>query len=721
MIKDIIVAAQKTPPAPPVYFNEVWVAGQTVNGELGQNTSGFGVGRSSPVQVGTDTNWSRISAFANLTHAIKTDDTLWAWGNNQNGQIGDNTTISRSSPVQIGTDTNWKFVISPLGLKTDGTLWSWGRNLGGELGQNDTISRSSPTQIGTGTDWAYVNTFALGGTPVAIKSNGTLWVWGASDQAGLSRDSRLPELVYEDMDYTQIRSYSNFSMGAYMGYGIGFDGKLWGWGANTSRILGDGTNVNKTLPVQIGIDTNWSKIYAGVDSSGNSHNFSIKTDDTLWTWGTNTVGQLGLLDTTFRSIPVQVGPDTNWKTVSQGESFTIALKTNGTMWAWGRNTSGNLAQSNTMALTATRSSPVQIGTRSDWTQISSGASHTIAIRSDGTLWAWGNGGSRQLGITTPFTGNRSSPTQVGVLSNWSQVAAGRLHSMAIASDGTLWTWGGNASGQLGSGLTNTLSSPTQVGTRSDWTQISARNDSSFGIRTDGTLWSWGLNTSGQLGLGVSSNRSSPTQVGTLTNWASASMGTEHVAFMNQSGVLYTAGGWSTSTFNSKLGIGRAVVDETSRSSPIQVGTDTNWDRLLGQDMAVKKTDGTSWAFLYRSSPIQIGTDTDWSMISCDAGVPKFGIKTNGTLWQWTSSALTSYSQSFGTSTDWKNVSYNKNGPYAIFTKTDGTLWFWGNNSNGQGGLGDTIYRSSPIQVGTLSSWVSASAAATHIAIIKRYT
>jgi alpha-tubulin suppressor-like RCC1 family protein len=285
----------------------------------------------------------------------------------------------------------------------------------------------------------------------------------------------------------------------------------------------------------------------------------------------------------------------------------------------------------------------------------------------------------------------------------------------------LWTWGGNASGQLGSGLTNTLSSPTQVGTRSDWTQISAGSDSSFGIRTDATLWSWGSNTSGQLGLGVLSNRSSPTQVGTLTNWASASMGTDHAAFMNQTGVLYTAGQWNTSTNNSKLGIGRLSIDEISRSSPIQVGTDTNWDRLLGQDMAVKKTDGSSWAFLYRSSPIQIGTDTDWSMISCDYGVPKFGIKTDGTLWQWTSSALTSYSQSFGTSTNWKTVSYNKNGPYAIFTKTDGTLWFWGNNSNGQGGLGDTIYRSSPIQVGTLSSWVSASAASAHIAIIKRYT
>jgi alpha-tubulin suppressor-like RCC1 family protein len=720
MIKDVIVAAQKTPPVPPVYFNEVWTVGNNGQGELGTNESIFA--RSSPVQVGTDTNWSIISANNSITYAIKADGTLWAWGDNSQGALGDNTTISRSSPVQIGPDVNWALVNYALALKSDGTIWTWGRNVGGILGVNDTINRSSPVQIGTDTNWYdFIKEPFVVNNRAAIKTDGTLWGWGDSTYLGLSRDNTKADIVYGNIDKTPIRSYSSVAMGQFLGYAIGFDGTLWGWGHNANFMLGDGTSVDRTLPVQIGTATDWSKVSAGDSTSitVSNHKVGIKTDGTLWGWGLNNFGQLGLLDVTSRSIPTQIGPDTNWKEAVAGNSFTIAIKTNGTLWSWGTNTNGVLGL--LTAATAHRSSPVQIGTRSDWTQISSGTSHTIAIRSDGTLWAWGNGSLRQLGITTTFTGNRSSPTQVGVRSNWTQIATGRSHSMGVASDGTLWAWGGNVNGQLGISTATGRSSPVQVGTRSNWSQVRAGSSSTFGIQTDGTLWAWGFGTQGELGLGTLVTRSSPTQVGTLTNWVSASMGTNHSGVMDNNGIIYTAGDWGTFTSNSKLGIGRLVVDDTIRSSPVQIGTDSNWSKFSGQGMVLRKTDGTEWAFQYRSSPVQIGTDTNWATISADAGVPKFGIKTDGTLWRWTSSTLTSYSQSFGADTNWKTLSYSGNGPYAFFTKTDNTLWFWGSNSNGQGGLGDTIYRSSPIQVGNLSSWISASAGIDHSAAIKRYT
>jgi hypothetical protein len=294
--------------------------------------------------------------------------------------------------------------------------------------------------------------------------------------------------------------------------------------------------------------------------------------------------------------------------------------------------------------------------------------------------------------------------------------------MAIKSDGTLWTWGGNTNGQLGLSVTTGRSSPVQVGTRSDWTQISAGNNSSFGILTDKTLWSWGLNSSGELGLGDTITRSSPTQIGTLTNWASSSMGFFHAGFLNENGVLYTNGlyGFGLSADN---GIGRVVIDGTYRSSPIQLGSDTDWEKFSGDYAVLKKTNGTHWAIPYRSSPIKIGTDTDWETITAEnSGYPAFGIKTNGTLWKWTSTNLTSYSQSFGTDTNWKSVSTSANGPFTLFTKTDGTAWFYGSNSNTQAGIGsNTSFRSSPVQIGTLSSWVSASAGVTITALIKRYT
>jgi alpha-tubulin suppressor-like RCC1 family protein len=720
MIKDIIVAAQKTPPVPPVYLNELWGMGQNSLYPLGLND---GLDRSSPVQVGTDTNWSSISS-GQTSFAIKTDGTLWSWGANsfqEGGDMGVGDTINRSSPVQIGTHTNWKTVTSKLALKTDGTLWSWGRNDLGQVGLGDTVVRSSPVQIGTDTNWAEINNIYFNLSNAAIKTDGTLWVWGYNDgqMLGLTRDNAKFATIDSDLDYTYInRSFTMVSMGKIVSYAIGFDGTLWGWGSNANRAIGDGTTTNRSVPTQVGIDTNWSKVIAGKSIIGPSdfHNFAIKTDGTLWGWGNNSVGQLGLLDIAFRSIPTQIGPDTNWSKVSAGTSFTIAIKTDGTLWSWGSNTNGTLGLRTAAIASSNRSSPVQIGTRSDWTQISSGTSHTIAIRSDGTLWAWGNGSFRQLGITTTFTGNRSSPTQVGVRSDWTQIAAGYSHSMAISSNGTLWSWGGNADGQLGIGVATGRSSPVQVGTRSDWTQVDANRIVSSGLRSDGTLWSWGDNSYGNLGLGVYTNRSSPTQVGTLNTWASASsIGLFHSGVIDNTGIVYTAGYFTTATDTNNLTMGRRSTDLINRSSPTQLGNDTNWSKIFAGGV-LQRTDGSVWGI--RSSPVQLGTETNWASVTSQYGdyTVNWGIKTDGTLWRWN---INTYSQ-VGTDSDWKTLT-SPFGGYVHFTKTNGTLWFWGMNNVGQGGFGDTIYRSSPTQVGTLNTWVSASNYSVITHLIKRYT
>ena len=192
---------------------------------------------------------------------------------------------------------------------------------------------------------------------------------------------------------------------------------------------------------------------------GDTSGAGIKTDGTLWTWGGNNLGTLGNNTMVDSNVPIQIGTDTNWKTLEVGQAHIIALKTDGTLWGWGNNFQGQLGIGTTTA-SGVRV-PTQIGTATDWKTISSTYNHTLAIKTNGTLWAWGrNDYTGQLGDGT--TTNRIVPTQIGTATNWAFISAGDHHSMAIKTDGTLWTWGNNDGGELGTGNTTTYLNPTNI-------------------------------------------------------------------------------------------------------------------------------------------------------------------------------------------------------------------------------------------------------------------
>ncbi|NBS70056.1 hypothetical protein EBT31_14260 [bacterium] len=204
-------------------------------------------------------------------------------------------------------------------------------------------------------------------------------------------------------------------------------------------------------------------------TAGREHALAIKTDGTLWAWGSGDSGRLGLNDTADRSSPVQVGALTTWAQVAAGGGgSTFAIKTDGTLWSWGYNYTGNLGLNDSGPYTR-RSSPVQIGALTTWKQISAGDDHALAIKTDGTLWTWGNNGSGRLGLGD--TANRSSPVQIGALTTWSQAGGALSHSVSLKTDGTLWSWGSNTSGRLGLNDTINRSSPVQIGALTSWVRI----------------------------------------------------------------------------------------------------------------------------------------------------------------------------------------------------------------------------------------------------------
>jgi alpha-tubulin suppressor-like RCC1 family protein len=387
---------------------------------LGQTITGF-------TDQGSDLGTKYVTKeyistfYPNLVPGMK-QPTLYAWGLNNNGQLGDGTTIGKSSPVTVlGTGAVWVQVTARsnasytiAGIKSDGTLWTWGQNATyGGLGDGTTINRSSPvTTAGGGTTWKQVVTFIYG--TAAIKTDGTLWTCGY----------------------------------------------------NLNGQIGDGTAINRSSPVTTaGGGTTWSQI------SGSNSLAAIKTDGTLWTWGLNVYGNLGDGTSNNRSSPFTVaGGGTTWSQVSVGYNSSAAIKTDGTLWTWGQNDFGSLG--------------------------------------DGT------------------TSNRASPaTTAGGGTNWRQISGGQTPA-AIKTDGTLWTWGYNVWGQIGDGtLTNRSSPVTTIGGGTNWRQVDTSYTFSAAVKTNGTFWVWGLNNSGQLGDGTTISRLSPvTTVAGGTNWKSVAAG-----------------------------------------------------------------------------------------------------------------------------------------------------------------------------------------------------
>jgi alpha-tubulin suppressor-like RCC1 family protein len=327
----------------------------------------------------------------------------YSWGDNWAGQLGNGSTgSSQASPAQIGAGEDWAVLDAgyshAVALKTDGSLWAWGGNFSGQLGDGTTTNRATPTQIGVDTDWARVE--AGSSHTLAVKDDGTLWAWG-------------------DNQFGQI---------------------------------GDGTTVDRLIPTQIGSATSWSAITASNDGTA-GHSLAIKTDGTLWAWGSNMFGELGDGTTADRVTPVRIGTATNWTSVAAGGAHSVALRADGTLWTWGWNLPGLPQWEGDPP--PTMPPPAQIGTATDWATGAAGlngyGSSTAAIKTDGSLRVW------SAGYADTYPGD------------WVAVNLGWSGIVGLQADGSIWTW-------------NYHHFPTRVGTGDQWVAISAGEDFTLALQ-----------------------------------------------------------------------------------------------------------------------------------------------------------------------------------------------------------------------------------------------
>lgn len=704
-----------------------------------------------------------LAAGPSHTLALKANGSLWAWGDNQYGQLGDGTRLSRDMPVQVGTEADWEAVAAggeylqghSFALKADGSLWAWGGNMTGQLGDGSGRSQDRPVQVGPDTDW---QTVVTGGTRAfALKTDGSLWAWGGNWVGqlgdGTGQRQNTPVQVGADTDWRVVVVMRNST------FGLKTDGSLWAWGDNQYGQLGDGTKTNQTVPIQIRTLTDWQTMAAGeigllaikTDGSlwggwspevvqmgfatdwqsvetGGLHMLALKTNGSLWAWGENRYGQLGdgtTIDQNVRAVfsGVQVGTTTDWQAVTAGGNHTLAFKTDGSLWGWGDNSSGQLGDGE-----RTQSNPIQVGLATDWQSVTAAEggwselrNYSLALKTDGSLWAWGANGNGQLGDGT--TVNRSRPVQVGSEIDWLSVMAARNSStFALKTDGSLWAWGNNENGQLGDGTTISRSEPVQVGIEIDWQSVVTGSEHTFALKIDGSLWAWGKNSDGQLGDGTRINRNIPFQVGVKTDWQMMAAGVKHTLALKTDGSLWAWG----SNSSSQLGGGEYV-----EILPIQVGLATDWQVVIAGEYhsLALKTDGSLWAWGANQSgeigigsrwetrnPSRVGSETNWQAMVVGGASSTFALKTDGSLWAWGGNRYNrlgieaAYDQrkpvQVGVAMDWQTIATGRTHTLAL--KTDGSLWAWGNTEGGALGIGglwepkQSSFNLMPPSVGSIS-------------------
>jgi alpha-tubulin suppressor-like RCC1 family protein len=271
--------------------------------QLGDGTV---ISKNSPVQIGSPNTYKNITAGIQFTVVLRVDGTIWSFGRNDEGQLGDNTLVGKNTPVQVGTANTWVHILSgshyTLALKADGTLWVWGYNSQGQLGDGTIIRKLVPTQIGTDNTWV---SFGIGQfSSFGVKSNGSIWAWGKNGNGQLG-DGTITQRNSPVQTIATDKRWITVCLGSFHSSSLKSDGTIWGWGANTSWQLADGVFNDKLIPLQMGYDNKWVNI-----SSGSDYHIAIKSDGTLWGWGAAGVYQLGFYSPSgVVGIPTQIGTD----------------------------------------------------------------------------------------------------------------------------------------------------------------------------------------------------------------------------------------------------------------------------------------------------------------------------------------------------------------------------------------------------------------------------
>ncbi|WP_075087667.1 Ig-like domain-containing protein [Verrucomicrobium spinosum] len=499
----------------------VWAFGSNEAGQLGDGTT---TDRVSPVQIVGLNNIVAVEAGECHTLALRNDGTVWSFGSNECGQLGDGTTLDHHTPVQVMGVTGVREIAAAefhtLIIAGDGSVWTCGNNDLGQLGDGTRINRSSPRKV----EGVYDAVAAAGGYAysVVLTSSGTIWGFGYNE-TGMFGQSLSTEQG-KPIEVSSLEGIRSVSGGSATSLAIKENGDLVGFGNNDRGGLGDGTNVSRRFPAKA---EGLSSIIAA--SGGGAHGLALASSGEVFAFGGNFYGQIGNGSVIDHWLPAQVPISGNSVSVSAGGGHSLVAGEDGRVWAFGFNSEGQLGINNFI----NQLTPVQVLGLSDVVTVAAGGYHSLVLKSDGSVWAFGSNGLGQLGDGTYTT--RRTRVRVTGLAGVTMISAGGDHSMALKDDGTVWTFGGNIAGHLGDGTTTARNVAAMVNGLDEVSAISAGLRHSLALKRDGTIWTFGENASGQLGVGGMSHSSVPVQVPGMKGVVGIAAGNTHSVALKEDG------------------------------------------------------------------------------------------------------------------------------------------------------------------------------------------
>ena len=348
-----------------------------------------------------------------------------------------------------------------LAIYEDGTVWAWGDNTFGQLGDGSTIERHTRVQVGGLHEVVSVATHAY--SSLALRADGTVWSWGAGwGEGGLGNgtadDSSVPVQVRVDAT-TPLRDVIAIAAGFFHNLALKADGTVWAWGANWDYQLGDPSGQDSYYAAQI-FGSDGQPLTNIVDiACGGYHGMALTRDGKIWVWGYNGEGELGIGSSDWAiSQPRMITGLPNMSALSAGDEHSVVLDNDGNVWAWGKNWDGEVGNGQ---VSFSQSSPVKIAGLDHVTEVAAADVHSLCLKSDGTVWTWGLNNAGQLGIASQI--DRSLvPVKVADISGVLKIAGGGEQSFAITADGAIWAWGDNFRGPLGNGTTHDAFAPSKV-------------------------------------------------------------------------------------------------------------------------------------------------------------------------------------------------------------------------------------------------------------------
>ncbi|WP_353497643.1 hypothetical protein [Vibrio sp. CB1-14] len=490
-----------------------------------------------PLEMASNHSWMDIAVGDDVVMLIDELGQLYTHGSTWYGALGLGDEIRQTSSLtKVDDSTDWSSVSVDyqhvIATKKDGSLWTWGYNSSGQLGQNNKSTLYTPTKVDTTIVASSVR--ADHNSTYVIDEQGVLWVAGEDSSGHFGLGSISSSSVFVTPSYRMTYSGKSLSAGSAHYYMLDAGGVLWGGRDGDYYRLGINATTDKVTPTRPSL-SQWTSVSSGVYAT-----IAINSDGRLWGWGLNSNHLLSPdEDVDYFKTPQPVSED-SWQSISVGEYHAVGIKSDGTLWAKGSNRYGQLGDGS-YGYSVYSDSFVQIGDDNTWVEVSAFEDSTLARKSDGSLWAWGYNGYGQLGL-----GNTSNiialPTPLNAGSDWASIAdsANGDHMLAIKEDGSLWGWGRNNYNQVSSDTTSNVVLPTRIGTKSDWEAVSVGGQSSYAIKESGVLYTWGYNYYGQLGLGHKDNQPKPQAVEGL--WQEVSAGEQFtVATRLNSNELYVWG------------------------------------------------------------------------------------------------------------------------------------------------------------------------------------